>query len=609
MDPNRIRPYLQAACSTLNFDIGEIWCCDDTPDINASAPFSSSSMHFVELYTSPSINNLRSKLMKPPSADWAENQHEASNHKFSPMICEAVRDGGHIVWANTTLSEGLLGRSDLPLRTAVGAPVCSAGYDLCILVLFSLFTVQNTPAAMEFLYTLAQAASDPSSAFLPASASVPIFPAITAGRSADEQGRKRKLAAIQASLPCGIKLQTLTLGQVPQLMRTLKSRSGGMLGFWGSTTSTLGVDFGDGMDVLDLTEEKSLWGSTGQGTGAGTGTGTGMGLGVLPGLSSLVMSPQPSPLLSPMPRQIRRASVTSVEWPTVDNSYDIEGMDGDGEDYTMWIKVMDQLTGGASIPASPLRGWSPGPVSKCNSPVRGGLTSVPSDQSLSSLFSKDLIAVGNDGGDSGGPKVSLMPLGGGDLQAYRASSGGMPSPHPDEGSSTSINSWSKKVNNSGMQDADTTADNANNLSGNGCVVDQLGCWGLLDILKQTRFDEFIQGFLTMSAFHASDLWLPSPALSDGLFLSRSNVQDPRLSKWTHLSKNVALKSGVGLPGMVFKMRRSQWEMNYGEYDAARNPLAPVARLLGIRSSFGVPIPVGNGACGVVMFYSMDSLPL
>ncbi|CAN0473055.1 unnamed protein product, partial [Discosporangium mesarthrocarpum] len=54
------------------------------------------------------------------------------------QICEAVRDGGQIVWANTTSMGGLLGRSDLPLRTAVGAPVCSLGYDLCILVLFSL---------------------------------------------------------------------------------------------------------------------------------------------------------------------------------------------------------------------------------------------------------------------------------------------------------------------------------------------------------------------------------------------------------------------------------------------------------------------------------------
>lgn len=63
------------------------------------------------------------------------------------QICEAVRSGGDIVWANTPLQEGLLGRSDLPLRTAVGAPICSFGRDLCVLVLFSPFQVQVTKTA------------------------------------------------------------------------------------------------------------------------------------------------------------------------------------------------------------------------------------------------------------------------------------------------------------------------------------------------------------------------------------------------------------------------------------------------------------------------------
>lgn len=42
-----------------------------------------------------------------------------------------------MVWAHTRHPEGLLGRSDLPLRTAVGVPVCSIGFDLCILLMFS----------------------------------------------------------------------------------------------------------------------------------------------------------------------------------------------------------------------------------------------------------------------------------------------------------------------------------------------------------------------------------------------------------------------------------------------------------------------------------------
>lgn len=58
------------------------------------------------------------------------------------QICEAVRSGGEVVWANTAVQEGLLGRSDLPLRTAVGAPIYNLGQDICILVLFSPSVVQ-----------------------------------------------------------------------------------------------------------------------------------------------------------------------------------------------------------------------------------------------------------------------------------------------------------------------------------------------------------------------------------------------------------------------------------------------------------------------------------
>ena len=30
MEKSRVQAYLQSACSVLNFDIGEIWCCRDT---------------------------------------------------------------------------------------------------------------------------------------------------------------------------------------------------------------------------------------------------------------------------------------------------------------------------------------------------------------------------------------------------------------------------------------------------------------------------------------------------------------------------------------------------------------------------------------------------
>eukprot|EP00611_Tribonema_gayanum_P030645 TRINITY_DN8598_c0_g1_i1.p1 TRINITY_DN8598_c0_g1~~TRINITY_DN8598_c0_g1_i1.p1 ORF type:complete len:464 (+),score=94.57 TRINITY_DN8598_c0_g1_i1:206-1597(+) len=209
IDPTRIEAYLQAACSALNFDIGEIWCCNDG---------GSAGLHFVQLYTSPAYGVYRSKLVTP-SDDW-ENHHDVSKHRFSPQICEAVRDGGQIVWANTGTEEGLLGRSDLPLRTAVGAPVCCVGYELCILVLFSPCVLTSSPDAMEFLYTLAQAASEVMCGFLPASASEPVLPASADSHALSDH---RKCQAIIDSLSQkSIQLQAWALGQIPSLAQHLR---------------------------------------------------------------------------------------------------------------------------------------------------------------------------------------------------------------------------------------------------------------------------------------------------------------------------------------------------------------------------------------------------
>ncbi|CAN0359809.1 unnamed protein product, partial [Ectocarpus fasciculatus] len=152
-----------------------------------------------------------------------------------------------------------------------------------------------------------------------------------------------------------------------------------------------------------------------------------------------------------------------------------------------------------------------------------------------------------------------------------------------------------------------------------------------DEQKRKRFDEFILGFLSMSLFQAADIWLPLSSRNGGgrdggpsaeaaaggkgnkkvsrLFVYSSKVQDPALAKWSSLSRNVVLASGVGLPGIVFRERRPQWAVDYSQVDSERNPLASVARLLGIGSAFGVPLSLGaDDECGVLMLYSMSCLP-
>lgn len=140
------------------------------------------------------------------------------------------------MWANTEVQEGLLGRSDLPLRTAVGAPVYTHGRELGVLVLFSPSLIQNSASTMEFLYTLAQAASaaDTTDAFLPALASsFPMGPppppptvalrASATWRRGSAQNRLRRLDALRASLPVDVMFQTLAMGQTPNPERSLRA--------------------------------------------------------------------------------------------------------------------------------------------------------------------------------------------------------------------------------------------------------------------------------------------------------------------------------------------------------------------------------------------------
>ena len=56
---------------------------DDDGDANAGP------MRFVQLYTSPSFRNQRSKLVTP-SEDWEESHIDVSKHKFSPLVGATV---------------------------------------------------------------------------------------------------------------------------------------------------------------------------------------------------------------------------------------------------------------------------------------------------------------------------------------------------------------------------------------------------------------------------------------------------------------------------------------------------------------------------------------
>lgn len=136
------------------------------------------SLKFMQLYTSPTYEDFHSLLVQPEHSSEYNNLDE-EKHRFSPIICRGVCDGCQIVWANTRVSEGLTGRSDLPLNTAVGVPICSIGHELYILVLFSVNIIQTTPNSIEYLCSIARAVTLGTGGFLQASVNATVSAAQT----------------------------------------------------------------------------------------------------------------------------------------------------------------------------------------------------------------------------------------------------------------------------------------------------------------------------------------------------------------------------------------------------------------------------------------------
>lgn len=168
MDSLRIEAYLRSACSVLNFDIGELWVARR---LDGQSP----TLKFIQLYTSPTYTDFHNLLIRPICPE----DQEEEKHRFSPIICRCVCDGGQMVWANTRTLEGLVRRTDMPLNTAVGMPICSVGSDLCILVLFAVKCIPMTPNSIEFLLSIARAASTGNGGFVPASLSTTVTAAKT----------------------------------------------------------------------------------------------------------------------------------------------------------------------------------------------------------------------------------------------------------------------------------------------------------------------------------------------------------------------------------------------------------------------------------------------
>lgn len=120
-------------------------------------------LRFVQLYTSKNFESHRAELINPPDHSWNEkndSQEEVSEHVLSPRLVNAISSTAQVVWATTKKQEGLTGRSDVVLQTAVGMPVAvDANGNMCVVVMFSPNNIQSTDDSLDFLRSLSQSAA------------------------------------------------------------------------------------------------------------------------------------------------------------------------------------------------------------------------------------------------------------------------------------------------------------------------------------------------------------------------------------------------------------------------------------------------------------------
>jgi len=184
MDPDRVRAYLQISCAGLGFDIGELWwtstkdgestsalaAIEEKKDSNGSPSANKGKkLRFVQLYTSKSYENRRPMLVRPAeeeensNAEGEDSPADLEKHVLSPTLVEAISKSAQVVWAHTQKTEGLTGRSDIRLQTAVGMPVAvDKDGNMCVVVMFSPNNIQSTDNALEYLQSISRSATSTS---------------------------------------------------------------------------------------------------------------------------------------------------------------------------------------------------------------------------------------------------------------------------------------------------------------------------------------------------------------------------------------------------------------------------------------------------------------
>jgi hypothetical protein len=75
-----------------------------------------------------------------------------------------------------------------------------------------------------------------------------------------------------------------------------------------------------------------------------------------------------------------------------------------------------------------------------------------------------------------------------------------------------------------------------------------------------------------------------------------------MQRWVHLSRTMQLSLGEDVAGQCMESSQPVWDSQYSSIcSAPEHRRSVMARQLGIRTAFGVPVP----GCGVLVFYSSN----
>ncbi len=524
----------------------------------------SPSLKFIQLYTSPTYEDFHSLLVQPEIASDPLKSDE-EKHRFSPIICRGVCDGGQIVWANTRVSEGLNGRTDLPLNTAVGVPICSIGHDLYILVLFAVGIITMTPHAVEYLTTVSRAVTQVSTGFLSAaySSRVEVSPAKT-----EDFIGLWDINELINKYSNEVEFHLLPIGKLQR--------------FFDCNEILLFCDL-----FMDFKLSRD-------------------GRFTVKQLESLRETYRQS--------RERSESLSSEE----SKSWDIEGdKENEVEGGAGTEESKDRVVADGQRNGTVRRARDRG-----NSEVGGGLFVVdgeivdqPSERPAVGTYSTKTLAPPNPLGTEGVSIKSIVPLP--PLLPGNLDNGDEEFVGPGV-YCIDLNSIVCEVE-PGVEDGDEISPGLKKSNSSSSIVKL--CTendinkSILHIyahmtykLSQCRFHEFMIAIMGMTVFEAAELWMVSEKTSE-LFLVAAVYRSPSMQQWISLSETLRLKIGTEGPGKIVETGRPLWDADYAKrstVDSSANVLDPrlqAARDYNVNTAFGVPLPGLRGICGTVMFYS------